>query len=101
MTKTAGKRTSYVMFQNAGATDFYALYLVGFTDKAGDPHSIGMFGSGFKLAVTAALRLGIDLIVYLDQDKINFKTAARKVKGEDVQQLVFARGGNTSFRRRC
>ena len=33
----------YVMFQNVGATDFYALYLVSFTDKAGDPNTIGMF----------------------------------------------------------
>ncbi len=89
--KTATKKSGYVMFQNAGATDFYALYLVGFTDKTGDPNSIGMFGSGFKLAVTAALRLGIDLIVYLGRDKVTFKTATRSVKGEDIEQLVFVR----------
>ena len=79
MVKRATKRNSFVMFQNAGTTDLYALYLVGFTDKAGDPNSIGMFGSGFKLAVTAALRLGIDLIVYLDRDKVTFKTETRQV----------------------
>ena len=50
------------MFQNAGCADFYALFFVGFTDKAGDAESIGMFGSGFKLAVAAAMRLGIELV---------------------------------------
>jgi hypothetical protein len=79
------------MFQNVGTTDFYALYLVGFTDKAGDPHSIGMFGSGFKLAVAAALRLGIDLVVYLGRDKITFKTTPCEVNGEEIHQLVFVR----------
>jgi hypothetical protein len=90
-TTTATRTKNYVMFQNAGATDFYALYLVGFTDKAGDPDSIGMFGSGFKLAVTAALRLGIEVIVFVGRDKVTFTTATRCVKGQDVEQLVFVR----------
>ncbi len=91
MAKKTVKQNGYVMFQNAGVADFFALFLVGFTDKAGDPNTIGMFGSGFKLAVTAALRLGIDLIVYLDRDKVTFKTAVRQVKGEEVEQLMFVR----------
>ena len=82
-------KKNYVMFQNAGVTDFYALFLVGFTDKAADPTTIGMFGSGFKLAVAAALRFGIDLIVYLGHDKVTFCTEMRYVKDEEVQQLSF------------
>lgn len=89
MVKRAVKTNGYVMFQNAGVADFFALFLVGFTDKGGDPDAIGMFGSGFKLAVAAAMRLGIDLILYLDRDKVTFTTAPRKVKGQDVDQLVF------------
>jgi len=85
------RKRGYVMFQNADVADFYALFLVGFTDKAGDPDAIGMFGSGFKLAVTAAMRLGIDLILYLDRDKVTFRTAPQTVKGEQVEQLVFIR----------
>jgi len=84
-----GRRTQYVMFENAGAADFYALFLVGFTDKVDDPASIGMFGSGFKLAVTSALRQGIDIILYLGRTKVTFRTARREVKGETVEQLVF------------
>ena len=84
-------KTGYVMFQNVGAVDYNALYLVGFTDKAGDPKSIGMFGSGFKLAVTAALRLGMDVILYAGLEKITFKTIQRKVKDSVVDQLVFVR----------
>lgn len=91
MTTATKSKHGYVMFQNVGATDFYALYLVGFTDKAEDPDSIGMFGSGFKLAVAAALRLGIDLVVYLGRDRVTFQTAVRHVKGEEVEQLVFVR----------
>jgi hypothetical protein len=91
MVKKTVRKNGYVMFQNAGVADFFALFLVGFTDKAGDPDAIGMFGSGFKLAMTAALRLGIDLILYLDRDKVTFKTAPRQVKGEEVEQLVFVR----------
>ena len=90
-TTTTTTTKTYVMFQNAGATDFYALYLVGFTDKASDPECIGMFGSGFKLAITAALRLGIEVIVYVGRDKVTFQTAPRMVKGQEVEQLVFVR----------
>ena len=56
--------------------------------QAGDSDTIGMFGSGFKLAVTAAMRLGIDLSVYLDRDRVTFKTVTRNVKGEEIDQLV-------------
>ena len=91
MAKTSLKKKNYVMFQNPGVTDFYALFLVGFTDKAGDPETIGMFGSGFKLAVAASLRLGIDLVVFLGREKVTFKTESRLVKGEEVEQLVFVR----------
>lgn len=91
MSKSVMRKNGYVMFENAGAADFFALFLVGFTDKAGDPNTIGMFGSGFKLAVTAALRQRIDLILYLDRDKVTFTTASRQVKGETVEQLVFVR----------
>ena len=81
--------TKYVMFENAGEADFYALYLVGFTDKANDPNSIGMFGSGFKLALASALRLGIKVVLYLGLRKVMVRTVTRKVKGVDVEQLVF------------
>ncbi|MCF7957844.1 MAG: hypothetical protein K9M57_05280, partial [Phycisphaerae bacterium] len=84
-------KNGYIMFQNYGSADFFALFLVGFTDKADDPSSIGMFGSGFKLAVTSALRLGIDIILYIGRDKVTFRKDIRKVKGEDVEQLVFVR----------
>jgi len=91
MVKKAKKKRGYVMFQNAEAADYYALFLVGFTDKANDPDSIGMFGSGFKLGVTAAMRMGIDVIVYLDRDKVTFETEARIVKGDEIEQLLFVR----------
>jgi len=91
MTKKCVRKNGYVMFQNADVADFYALFLVGFTDKSSDPDSIGMFGSGFKLAVTAALRLGIDLILYLDRDKVTFNTVPQIVKGHEIDQLVFVR----------
>jgi hypothetical protein len=83
------KKNNYVMFQNAGTADFYALFLVGFTDKAGDPNAIGMFGSGFKLAITASLRMGIETVLFLGREKVTFKKAPRKVKGENIEQLVF------------
>jgi len=88
MVRKAVKKSNYVMFQNAGVADFRAFFLVGFTDKAGDHEAIGMFGSGFKLAVTAALRLGIDPILYLDRDKVTVRTATRQVKSEEAEQLV-------------
>ncbi|MBC8356340.1 MAG: hypothetical protein H8E66_30545 [Planctomycetes bacterium] len=91
MTKSMCKNNNFVMFQNPGVTDFHALFLVGFTDKAGDPDTIGMFGSGFKLAITAALRQGITVIVFLGREKVTFTTAAIQVKGEEVEQLVFVR----------
>ena len=65
METTTPEQTAYIMFENAGVADFYALYFVGFTDKKDDPAAIGMFGSGFKLAVASALRLNLELILYL------------------------------------
>jgi len=89
--KAATKKKQYVMFQNAEAADFYALYLVGFTDKGGESDKIGMFGSGFKFAVPAALRLGIDVIAYLGREKLTFRTTKIRVKNEDAEQIVFVR----------
>ena len=83
--------TNHVMFQNPGVPEFPALFLVGFTDKAGDPETIGMFGSGFKLAITAALRQHIDVQVFLGREKVTFTTERLRVKGEEVDQLVFVR----------
>lgn len=91
MTTATSTQTGWVMFENAGAADFYALFFVGFTDKGNNPAAIGMFGSGFKLAIAAALRLGIDVILYLDRDRVTFKTVRRNIKGQDVDQLYFIR----------
>lgn len=88
---SVAKKTGYIMFQNVEAADFFAMFFVGFTDKANDSSTIGMFGSGFKLAVTAALRLGIDLMVFLGREKVTFKAEKRNVKGEEIEQLVFVR----------
>ncbi len=85
------KKNGYVMFQNMGAADFYALFLVGFTDKTGDSSAIGMFGSGFKLALAAALRQNMELVLFINHDKITFKTIRRTVKAEDVDQIIFVR----------
>ena len=82
---------AWVMFQNAGVADFYALFLVGYTDKANDPNSIGMFGSGFKLALVSALRMGIRVVVFLGEERITARTVSRSVKGDTVEQLVFVR----------
>ena len=79
------------MFENAGIADFYALFFVGFTDKANDPVSIGMFGSGFKLAIASALRLGIKLVLYIGREKVTFRTVKRDVKGHNIEQLNFVR----------
>jgi hypothetical protein len=89
METTAAKKTGWVMFQNGGEADFYALFFVGYTDKANDPASIGMFGSGFKLAITSALRLGTKILLFIGRDKVTVQTASREVKGETVEQLVF------------
>ncbi len=101
MTTVAKKNPGWVMFQNAGEVDFYALFLVGFTDKANDPQSIGMFGSGFKLAITSALRLGIQIILYIGREKITLKTTSRKVKGADVVQLIFVREDSDGIKQEC
>jgi hypothetical protein len=91
METTIEKKTGWIMFENGGVADFYALFFVGFTDKAGNPAAIGMFGSGFKLAIAAALRLGIEIVLYLGHEKVTAKTARRNVKGQDVDQLYFVR----------
>lgn len=82
---------NYVLFENPGMADFFALFLLGFTDKSGNEQAIGQFGSGFKYAVSAAMRHGLELIVFLGREKITFKTADRNVQGEIARQLIFVR----------
>jgi hypothetical protein len=89
MTDVETNNTGWVMFENAGTADFYALFFVGFTDKSNNPLAIGMFGSGFKLAIAAALRLGIKTILYIGRDKVTFKTVRRTVKQQVIDQLYF------------
>jgi|GEM_PF-3198494 len=80
---------NYVLFENAGTADFFALFFVGFTDKADDDKTMGMFGSGFKLGIVSALRQGLDAIMYIGLKKITFRTITRVIKGQDVEQVVF------------
>ncbi|MDP6634353.1 MAG: hypothetical protein QGG42_05610 [Phycisphaerae bacterium] len=80
---------TYILFENAGTADFFALFFVGFTDKAGDDRTMGMFGSGFKLGIVAALRQGLDVLMYIGRKKVTFRTIARNVKGQEVKQVVF------------
>lgn len=80
---------NYVLFENCGIADFFALFFVGFTDKAGDDSTMGMFGSGFKLGTVAALRQGLDVIMFIGRNKVTFRTITRQIKGQDVEQVVF------------
>ena len=83
--------TGWVMFENAGTADFYALFFVGFTDKDNNQAAIGMFGSGFNLAIASALRFGIRMILYIGLDRVTFTTVQRSVKGRKIDQLYFVR----------
>ena len=80
---------NYVLFENAGTADFFALFFVGFTDKAEDDQMLGMFGSGFKLGIVSAIRQGLGAVMYIGLTKVTFRTICRNVKGQEVEQVVF------------
>lgn len=80
---------NWIMIQNAGVPDFNALFLVGCTDKGGDESKIGKFGSGFKYAIAAALRMCIAIVIYLGMTRIRCITERLTVHGRPVYRLVY------------
>ena len=90
------KNKTWVMFQNAGEANFLPLFFLGLTDKHDDPEMIGQFGAGFKQAVVAALRLGIEVQAYIGGTRLVFEriNSGLWAVGADGTGLTFLRVGS-------
>jgi hypothetical protein len=64
----------YLTFINTGEVDTKAMTLIGASTKRDDAKLIGFFGSGFKYALAALLRIGATPIIYSGTRKIEITT---------------------------
>jgi hypothetical protein len=64
----------YLTFINTGEVDTKAMTLIGASTKRDDAKLIGFFGSGFKYALAALLRIGATPIIYSGTHKIEITT---------------------------
>lgn len=83
----------YLMIENAGVAPEEGMMMFGVSVGKGD---IGQFGSGAKHGIMTLMRMGIEVIVYLGEKKLEFYTKPITVKGEKLQQMC-CNGQELSF----
>lgn len=83
----------YLVIENEGEAEIAALQLLGASDKlAAGPPTIGKFGSGFKYAVAAALRNGIDLFLTVGKKRVTFGTKEIELRGRTIRGITMKVG---------
>lgn len=83
-----------VVFENEEEVDILALTVFGVSVK--DSSKIGFFGTGFKNAVSVILRSGGSIIVYSGEDKYEFSTETKTIRGKDFD-VITMNGQSLSF----
>ncbi len=76
--------TKYLAIRNPGVADYHGLTLLGVTTtkNAGYSGTIGLFGSGTKLALALLLRYGIEPVYYCGTLRMEFLLKEQIVKGD-------------------
>lgn len=88
----------YLRIENKGVMDWLAFILMGASTKRNDTSKIGMFGTGFKYAITTLLRNKVIVIVFAGKEKYVFRTKERKLGEEIFNQLQYKTGKLSSWR---
>lgn len=83
-----------ICFHNPGLIDLDAVRTMGVSVK--NPGSFGMFGTGFKYALATALRGGAKVTLYRGEDKHEFHTEEKVIRGEAFE-IVCMDGASLGF----
>jgi hypothetical protein len=81
----------YLVIENEGEADLAALRLLGATDKRCSA-AIGRFGSGFKQAIAAALRNGINVFLTVGRKRVAFATKEVALRSHTVRGVTMKVG---------
>jgi hypothetical protein len=86
----------YLTFINTGEVDTKAMTLIGASTKRDDAKLIGFFGSGFKYALAALLRIGATPVIYSGTRKIEITTREEAFR-DKAFRIICIDGKETSM----
>lgn len=81
LTLTVGGLKNYLVFTNPGEADIDALITLGVNIKS--EGAIGFFGTGVKIAIAVALRLGAKVDIHCGSMVCNFYSTKKKIRDRD------------------
>jgi hypothetical protein len=79
----------YLMISNPGVAHVEAFTLLGVSTSRGNDNKIGQFGSGNKHGLLVCLRLGLDPVIFLGEERLAFGTKEGKMGDQSYQQVVY------------
>jgi hypothetical protein len=86
----------YLTFINTGEVDTKAMTIIGASTKRDDAKLIGFFGSGFKYALAALLRIGATPVIYSGTRKIEITTREEAFR-DKAFRIICIDGKETSM----
>lgn len=88
----------YLTIKNRGVCPIEGFTVLGVSTARGNEGSIGQFGSGSKHGVLTCLRMGLNPVIYLDKEKIQFHTEPATLPGGHTYNKVFMKQGTKAPR---
>ncbi len=85
-----------LVISNQNEVEFNAIELIGATSKEGQSDKIGMFGSGMKYAIAAALRHGIEIRIATQGKVVKFKTKPERISPTTTVNRVVMQIGQSN-----
>ena len=79
----------YMTIKNVGVCPIEGFTMLGVSSARGNEDAIGQFGSGAKHGVLTCLRMGLNPIIYLGRDKIQFHTEPARLPNGTQYNKVF------------
>lgn len=79
----------YMTIKNPGVCPIEGFTMLGVSSARGCEESIGQFGSGAKHGVLTCLRMGLNPVIYLGKDKIQFHTEPARLPNGTQYNKVF------------
>lgn len=80
---------NYLLIENLGEADTLALTLMGASTKRDEADKVGMFGTGWKNAVSILLRNNIGIEMFFGLKRISAKTKPVTFRDKNFKQIVF------------
>jgi hypothetical protein len=80
---------NYLLIENRGEADLIALTLMGASSKRDADDKIGVFGTGFKNAISILLRNNIGIELFFGQKRISCKTRPVVFREKTFNQIIF------------